>query len=201
MAVIRIKRRLVQTQGFTLYYAVLVGSLILVIGASMLNISIKELTLSATLKESELAFFAADAGTECALYWDLQGYPSTLNGNPVTLKVFPASADPNSFSSTGDITKVQCNGGALPNAPTLMPESSSNWNTDWATTTFAYNVGPSGSYCAWVQVVKHENVDKSISTVINAKGYNLPGSGSDPVTYCDNNTSTRKVERGFSTSY
>ena len=57
-------------QGFTLIIAVLISSIILSIGLSMFNISIKQSILSATARESQSSFFAADSGIECASYWD-----------------------------------------------------------------------------------------------------------------------------------
>jgi hypothetical protein len=179
--------------GFTLYYAVLVGSLILVIGASMLNLSLKELTLTGTLKESELAFFAADAGTECALYWDLRGYVSGTDNK----KVFPASNDPSSFSYNGDVSQVKCNGNTSLGA---VFDTTPPVLTDWATTTFSYNVND--IYCTVIRVVKHVNVDGTISTAIQAKGYNMAGSGTAVNgDFCINNTSARRVERSFVTQY
>ncbi len=61
--------------GFALLFSVLVSSLLLTIGLSILNISIKELAISTASKQSIHAFYAADSGLECAKYWDLKkGY-------------------------------------------------------------------------------------------------------------------------------
>lgn len=57
-------------RGFTLFIAVLLGSLMLAIGFSIFNLAFKELILSASAKESQIAFYAADTGLECALYYD-----------------------------------------------------------------------------------------------------------------------------------
>lgn len=56
--------------GFTLLFASLVTSLLLSVGLAIFNISIKELILSTAGRDSQLAFYAADTGRECALYWD-----------------------------------------------------------------------------------------------------------------------------------
>ncbi len=58
------------SRGFTLFYAVLVSSLLLALGLAIFNITYKELILSAGARESAVAFYAADAGLECALFWD-----------------------------------------------------------------------------------------------------------------------------------
>lgn len=57
-------------RGFTLIIAVLISSIVLSIGLSMFNISIKQSILSSTARESQAAFFAADSGIECASYWE-----------------------------------------------------------------------------------------------------------------------------------
>lgn len=58
------------TRGFALLVAVLISSVVLAIGISMLNITLKQYLFSGIGRESEIAFYAADAGMECALYWD-----------------------------------------------------------------------------------------------------------------------------------
>ncbi|TSC61796.1 MAG: hypothetical protein G01um101448_648 [Parcubacteria group bacterium Gr01-1014_48] len=57
--------------GFTLLFSALTASLLLAISLSIITISIKESQLSGVARESQYAFYAADAGVECALYWDL----------------------------------------------------------------------------------------------------------------------------------
>ncbi len=59
-------------RGFTLLLAVLVSSLILAIGLAISNILLKELLLSSSGRESQFAFYAADSGAECALFWDIK---------------------------------------------------------------------------------------------------------------------------------
>ncbi len=63
-------QKLEAARGFTLFYAVLMSSLLLALGLAIFNITYKELILSAGARESAIAFYAADAGLECALFWD-----------------------------------------------------------------------------------------------------------------------------------
>jgi hypothetical protein len=42
------------------------------VGIGIHNITLKELIISSSSRDSQLAFYAADAGTECALYWDIK---------------------------------------------------------------------------------------------------------------------------------
>lgn len=66
-------------QGFTLFIAVLLGSLMLAIGFSIFNLAFKELLLSSSARDSQIAFYAADTGLECALYYDQkqEAFPTT----------------------------------------------------------------------------------------------------------------------------
>jgi Tfp pilus assembly protein PilX len=61
-----------QERGFTLLLAILVSSLLLAIGLAISNIILKEILLSSSGRESQFAFYAADSGAECALFWDIK---------------------------------------------------------------------------------------------------------------------------------
>ncbi|MBL7045639.1 MAG: hypothetical protein ISR99_01215 [Parcubacteria group bacterium] len=75
----------IKNKGFTLLLAVLVSSLLLSIGLGIFNITIKEVLLSSIGRESQFAFYAADTGIECALYWnDKQSKFSTTTPSTVT---------------------------------------------------------------------------------------------------------------------
>ncbi len=62
-----------QNKGYTLLFAVLVSALTLSVGISILNISKKEFLLASSARESTTAFYAADSGIECAVYYDNLG--------------------------------------------------------------------------------------------------------------------------------
>ncbi len=70
----------VKSAGFVLPFAVLLSGILLSIGLAIFSITLKELILSSAGRESQFAFFAADAGAECALYWDVQypGFSTTI---------------------------------------------------------------------------------------------------------------------------
>lgn len=65
--------------GFALFYAVVVVAVITSLGAVLSSLIVREANLSATSRESSLAYYSADAGLECAQYWDLQedSFPRT----------------------------------------------------------------------------------------------------------------------------
>ncbi len=66
------KKNNLDKKGFVILIAVLLASIFALIGASIFNISVKELVLSSGSRDSQYAFYAADSGLDCALYWDLQ---------------------------------------------------------------------------------------------------------------------------------
>ncbi|MBX4211120.1 pilus assembly PilX N-terminal domain-containing protein, partial [Candidatus Parcubacteria bacterium] len=57
-------------KGFTLFIAVVIAALLLTISYGIINIVTKEVVLSSSARESQFAFYAADTGRECSLYWD-----------------------------------------------------------------------------------------------------------------------------------
>ena len=59
-------------RGFTILLAALVASLVLAIGISVFTIAQKQVILSSLGRNSQYAFYAADTGAECGLYWDLR---------------------------------------------------------------------------------------------------------------------------------
>lgn len=56
------------TEGFALLLAIVIASILLAVGLTMLSITVKQLTLSSIARESEIAFHAAAAGMECIRY-------------------------------------------------------------------------------------------------------------------------------------
>lgn len=75
-------------RGYTLLFSVLIISLMLSIGISVFNISLKEFRLSVAGRESQFAFFAADSGAECALFWDFQESAFSTSSPAATIDCF-----------------------------------------------------------------------------------------------------------------
>ena len=71
-------------QGIALLITLLLMGVLLGIGATLLNITLKQLQLSSIAYDSEIAFQAANAGVECALYYDFvpeEGQPFAVPGD------------------------------------------------------------------------------------------------------------------------
>lgn len=56
-------------RAFVLLYAVLVASVVLAIGFSLANIITKQIILSSLGQSSRIAYYAADGGRDCGLFW------------------------------------------------------------------------------------------------------------------------------------
>jgi Tfp pilus assembly protein PilX len=84
--------------GFVILFAVLIASIILLIGVGMFRISVKESILSSTARESTKAFFAADSAIECALFADIKtdAFPTPLSPSIVSV-----SCDGNDYGVAG----------------------------------------------------------------------------------------------------
>jgi hypothetical protein len=59
-------------KGFTILLAALVASLVLTLGIAIFSVAQKQVILSSLGRSSQYAFYAADTGAECALYWDVR---------------------------------------------------------------------------------------------------------------------------------
>ncbi len=59
-----------KTSGFVLPLAIIIVSAVLVISITVSTLIIGELEFSSYGRDSQKAFYAADAGAECALLWD-----------------------------------------------------------------------------------------------------------------------------------
>jgi len=57
-------------RGFTLLIAVILTSVLLSVGLSIVDTAYKQLILASTAKQSDIAFYIADSALECALYHD-----------------------------------------------------------------------------------------------------------------------------------
>ncbi len=59
-----------QKKGFVLLFTIILVSIIFSIALGLSNIAYKEATFSVSGKSSNEAYYSADSGAECALYWD-----------------------------------------------------------------------------------------------------------------------------------
>ncbi len=133
-------------RGFALLYTTLISSLLLSLAMTISMITQKDIRLSSIARESQKAFYAADAAAECALYWDFRfdkfNKDTTANSG-VTCAGVDVAAPGNELDGTPGV------GGS-------------------EVTKFKLEVDGT---CSHVTVTKSDVAPK---TVIEARGYNTP---------------------------
>ncbi|MBU6431288.1 MAG: hypothetical protein KGJ58_02270 [Patescibacteria group bacterium] len=154
-------------RGFAMLFSVLVASLLVVVGFSIFNLALKETTISTAGRESQVAFYAANSGMECALYWNLKR------------NAFATSTDASEVARAGAIS-AKCNGATVNNSFTQSGLSVLTSASDIPVTDV------NGS-CFDVTISKNPNSPKpgQMLTVIESQGHNICGAAG------------RKVERGL----
>jgi Tfp pilus assembly protein PilX len=166
-------------KGFTLLFAVLVSTLVLAVGSSVISMALRQIVLSGVGRDSQFAFYASNTGIECALYWDLNG--------GVTFATSSQSSTP---------SNVDC---ANNNASVEVTDS----DVDFATSKFTLEFEGVGNnsevndydpeYCVDVFVTKTLDTSGSrdrITTDSLSREYNT----------CDENN-PRRIERGLELNY
>jgi hypothetical protein len=84
MAINFMKKYLPQQKGFVILFTILIATIILMIGLGIFSIATRETVLSGTAREAQYAFYAADAGVECALYAESHGMLPAGGGSSFT---------------------------------------------------------------------------------------------------------------------
>ncbi len=156
-------------KGFAILFAVVGAALVLSIGLTISLITTKEVQISATSRESQLAAYAADSGAECAELYK---------------NAFATSTD-----SGGTLPAFNCGSGPLPSP--FEPKISSQ-NSRSATTEFYIEFGETGKrYCSYIrmEVIDTLNTGYSDDYNIYARGYNVSCAQIDSY--------PRVLERGF----
>lgn len=173
-----IKKNIIKgDQGYTLLFAVLITSIVLSVAISILSVSRKEFLLSSSARESAYAFYAADAGIECADYNDL-----VLN----------------TFNTVSPPPSITC-GGITQTINNVTQSVVGSGSTAVTTNTFIFNIPVNTSAttiaCANIQVTKVyvAGPPTTLTTTITSSGYNTGyGAGASPT--C-NTSSPKRVER------
>jgi len=150
-------------RGFVLLFTIVLTAIILSVALGLSNISLREFTFSTSTKATGEAFYAADVGVECAIYWDLT--PAQLSGggqgDPFeneSIDTFCAGVEVDLNTGTGEL---------------LDP---------WVFS--IQSLGVSGQGCAQVSVTKNTSDPFFPITHVVSKGYNVgkPATLGDP---CD----------------
>lgn len=70
--------------GFALLLALLVVSVVITVGLTILEITTKQVRLAASAADSEISYSAANAGVECAMYWRRKEAGEIEMGNAIS---------------------------------------------------------------------------------------------------------------------
>lgn len=171
-------------KGVTLFIAVVVTSVLLFVSFAVANIVLKATIFATSGRDSQYAYYAAEAGMECAFYWDSK------------VDAFATST----LGKAGDVFTLTCAGSGDMNSDqpiagtsTLSLIGGSETNT---TSIFGFVMNQVGqgsnpvSACAVVTVSKYyDGAPLVLKTHIKSRGYNT----------CD--SSPKRVERGIETTY
>jgi len=134
-----------KNKGITLLIAIVITASLLLISTGMVNLALRQAFLTSSSRESQFAFYAADTGIECALYWDVR--------------------NPNySAFATSTMSTIHCNEDVLNQNPT-NPTPAIVGGESAPSFTIKFLPDP---YCAIVTVTKFDNG----ATQIESKGYN-----------------------------
>lgn len=71
-SIIQTPRNRSKSSGFTLFVSIVVMGTLLLISMGVVTLALRQSILASAGRESQYAFYAADTGIECALYWDLK---------------------------------------------------------------------------------------------------------------------------------
>lgn len=107
--------------GFVILFTILISAIIMMIGLGIYSIAVRETVLSGSAREAQYAFYAADAGVECALFaqtvsptpYETQTGGTFLCGanTPTPISVLSAAGtvgDPFQFNVLVDSNKKTC---------------------------------------------------------------------------------------------
>ena len=163
-----------KNRGITIFIAVVITSILLFISFAVANITLKSMLFSSSGKDSQHAFYAADAGLECAIYWDSKFSPSKFATSTSGGSIICADNSITDNQSIPGITDPTLIGGGGSSNPTSIFY-------------FVLNTGSEPTpYCAIVRVTKNDDG----TTYVESRGYNT----------CDT-SNPRRVERGIEATY
>jgi Tfp pilus assembly protein PilX len=135
-------------KGVALYIAITVTGALVLISFAIIELALRQIALSSAGRDSQEAFYAADSGSECALYWDVKN-----------------SVGRSAFATTSWTSPITCNGQSINFTPVVSGTPPLN-----GTSTFNITFLPE-AYCATVSVSKSYSGGLPV-TKIESRGYN-----------------------------
>ena len=166
-----------EQRGFTLLIAVIFMSVMLAFGLELASLAYKQQVLASSAIESQYAFYAADAGLECALYADQQL-------NSFNYSTHDSNTPPN---------LITCDNGSA-----TQLSYSYDSNKLMVAERLSLDSSTPTPHCAYVTVYKYstpQSPPKNFTTYIFSQGYDVP------CATVANPNGVRFVSRGENSNY
>lgn len=188
-------------KGFTLMVAMLVSTIVIVVGLGVSSIILRQFNLAVLSRESQSAFYAADTLVECILYYDLEAglfddaFSLTTPMNLTTLQdlVCDQKVGPPAEDITMDIEQVGPDEVIDP-CPATIDDGVSRTRKNFTTTLLLESSKGAYTPIAYASITKSQSCEVgdlyTILTQIDSNGYNSNRPGDD-----------RKIERGLRLTY
>lgn len=144
---IKLQKNKNKERGIAIYIAVTITAVLVLVSFAIVNLAIKQINISAISRDSQSAFYVADSGIECALYWDLKN---------------PSNPGQSAFATT-TTQSINCDNAAIGVTHTVDANG-------FGTTTFQV-LFPPNPYCTNVDVAKYY-IGSVRATKIESRGYN-----------------------------
>lgn len=151
-------------KGFVILYAVIISTVVLIVGVSLMNIMTKQLVLSSISRSAKVSYYAAQAGRDCAEFWkenQAMGGDNHFGGMKIDSETGTVTFEDAPY---GEQT-IKC----LGTTPTkFTPENIGGvFRSEFS---FTMDVGDNQKVCAMVRV---DTKDDTCSFSIVADGYNI----------------------------
>ncbi len=105
--------------GYALLTSIILTATLVLVAYAVTNIALRQLTLTTTNTESHNAFYIADSGLECALFWDIK------NPNNPTISAFDITTPGTVTCGGSTVTPTRTSGGGSTVSTFQIPVGSS----------------------------------------------------------------------------
>ena len=159
-------------RAFAVLFAILLASFLITLGISIFSISMREVQINASARDSKVAFYAADSAYDCAMYWDVKNgvFPECFNDDCSKVSI---NENVESYKSEFS-ADIKCN-----DSSSTLNFSKNNNAYSASGNIFMASSTASSSYAniAITKTYKSFNLGHLWITTIEADGYNtiIPG--------------------------
>jgi hypothetical protein len=157
-----------KNRGFVILYAVIITTIVLIVGVSLMNIITKQLVLSSISRNSKIAYYAALSGRECAEFWKTV---QMVNFNsPTYFGGYGLDNDGNPYWVSPSDGSIICSGLDLPTTVSFLDGGITRTQFN-----FDLTLGNGQQACANVTVIANPQKQGDCASdqlLISSEGYN-----------------------------